>query len=84
MTIRNLEHLFNPRAVALVGASATPGSVGSVLAANLFRCGFDGPIMPVHPKHEHIQSVATYPDVASLPLAPDFARSRFISSSHGV
>jgi len=71
MTIRNLEHLYKPRAVALVGASATPGSVGSVLAANLFRCGFDGPIMPVHPKHEHIQSVATYPDVASLPLAPD-------------
>jgi acetyltransferase len=37
----------------------------------MFRSGFDGPIMPVHPKHEHIQSVATYRDVASLPLTPD-------------
>jgi len=73
MTIRNLEHLFNPRAIALIGASATPGSVGAVLAANLFRSGFDGPIMPVHPKHSHIQSVATYPDVASLPIAPDLS-----------
>ena len=39
---------------------ARPGSLGSVLVANLFRSGFDGPIMPVHPKHAHIHSVATY------------------------
>ena len=71
MTIRNLDHLFNPRAVALIGASTRAGSVGSVLAANLFRSGFDGPIMPVHPKHDQIQSVPTYPDVASLPMSPD-------------
>ena len=61
MTIRNLDHLFNPHSIALVGASARPGSLGSVLVANLFRSGFDGPIMPVHPKHAHIHSVATYP-----------------------
>lgn len=71
MTVRNLEHLFRPRSIALIGASKRPDSVGSVLAANLLRAGFDGPIMPVHPKHDHIQSVTAYPDVASLPMAPD-------------
>lgn len=71
MTIRNLDHLFNPRAIALVGASAQAGSVGAVLAANLFRSGFDGPIMPVHPNHAHIHSVPTYHDIASLPVTPD-------------
>ena len=37
MTIRNLEHLFAPSAVALVGASAEPGSVGLWLARNRER-----------------------------------------------
>ena len=51
MTIRNLDYLFKPRSIALIGASKTPSSVGAVLARNLFKGGFDGPIMPVNPKH---------------------------------
>ena len=73
MTIRNLDYMFRPRSVALIGASRTPNSVGAVLARNLFQGGFDGPIMPVNPKHAHIQSVPTYPDVKALPGAPDLA-----------
>jgi acetyltransferase len=73
MSIRNLDHLFRPRSVALVGASRTPGSVGAVLARNLFRGGFEGPVMPVNPRHEAIEGVLTYPDVASLPRTPDLA-----------
>ncbi len=73
MSIRNLDFLFKPSSIALIGASKRPQSVGSVLAQNLFRGGFEGPIMPVHPKHDHIHSVRTYRDVASLPQAPDLA-----------
>ena len=73
MTIRNLDYLFKPRSVALIGASRTAGSVGAVLARNLLKGGFDGPIMPVNPKHRAIEGVLTYPDVASLPLVPDLA-----------
>ena len=73
MTIRNLEFLFKPKSVALIGASKRPGSVGAVVARNLFRSGFDGPVMPVNPKHGAIEGVLTYPDVASLPLVPDLA-----------
>ncbi len=71
MSIRNLHYLFAPRSVALVGASRRPGSVGAALARNLFRTGFDGPIMPVNPRHTAIEGVLTYPDIDSLPLAPD-------------
>jgi len=71
MTIRNLDFLFNPKSVALIGASKTPGSVGAVLARNLFRGGFDGPILPVNPKHTAIEGVATYADIAALPMTPD-------------
>jgi acetyltransferase len=73
MSIRNLDRLFEPRSVALIGASRTPGSVGAVLAHNLFRGGFDGPVMPVNPRHAAIEGVLTYPDVASLPQTPDLA-----------
>jgi acetyltransferase len=73
MTIRNLQFLFKPKSVALIGASKQPGSVGALVARNLFRSGFDGPIMPVNPKHDAIEGVLAYPDVKSLPLVPDLA-----------
>ncbi|MCC7414226.1 MAG: bifunctional acetate--CoA ligase family protein/GNAT family N-acetyltransferase [Gammaproteobacteria bacterium] len=73
MTIRNLDRLLNPSSVALIGASRTPGSVGATVAHNLFNGGFDGPVMPVNPKHRAIEGVLAYPDVASLPVIPDLA-----------
>ncbi|HSO42661.1 MAG TPA: acetate--CoA ligase family protein, partial [Rhodospirillales bacterium] len=73
MSIRNLEYLFNPSSVALIGASKRSGSIGAVVARNLFHSGFQGPVMPVNPNHKAIEGVLTYPDVASLPIAPDLA-----------
>ena len=73
MTIRNLDQLFKPASIALIGASKRPGSVGAVLAKNLFGSGFDGPVMPVNPKHRSIQGVLTHPSIESLPLVPDLA-----------
>ncbi len=73
MTIRNLDALFKPRSIAIIGASRRPGSVGAVLARNLFRGGFDGPIMPVNPKHEAVEGVLCYRDIDDLPLTPDLA-----------
>lgn len=73
MTIRNLESLFKPKSVAIVGASNRDGSIGAVLTRNLLRAGLDGPVMPVNPKYGSIQSVTAYPDIASLPVAPDLA-----------
>ncbi|MGH8508109.1 MAG: GNAT family N-acetyltransferase [Gammaproteobacteria bacterium] len=73
MSIRNLEFALKPRSVALIGASKQPGSVGAVLARNLFKGGFDGPIMPVNPKYQAIEGVLTYPSIEALPLVPDLA-----------
>jgi acetyltransferase len=47
--------------------------VGAVLARNLFNAGFEGPVMPVNPKHRAIEGVLAYPDVASLPVIPELA-----------
>jgi acetyltransferase len=73
MTIRNLDHLFKPGSIALIGAGKDRDSVGAQIARNLFRSGFNGPIMPVNPKHRAVQGVLTYPDIASLPITPDLA-----------
>ena len=71
MSIRNLEHLFKPRSMALVGASKEKGSLGAVLARNLFNAGFSGPIMPVNPRYHAIEGVLAYADADALPEVPD-------------
>ncbi len=73
MTIRNLDALFEPKAIALIGASNREGSVGAVLARNLFGTGFAGPVMPVNPHEMAIRSSVNFRSVADLPVVPDLA-----------
>ena len=73
MSIRNLEHFFVPKSLAVVGASNRPRSVGAVLMRNLLDGGFSGPIMPVNPHEEAIAGVMAYGDIAQLPKAPELA-----------
>ncbi len=73
MSIRNLEHLFQPGSVAVIGASDRPQSLGATLMRNLLEGGFAGPIWPVNPKHASVAGRPAYPDVASLPQPPDLA-----------
>ncbi len=42
MTVRNLEAVFSPTSVALIGASTRPNAVGAVVAKNLLTAGFAG------------------------------------------
>ena len=73
MSVRNLVQLFEPRSVAVVGASNAPRHVGNVLMRNLLDGGIAGPIMPVNPKYHAVAGVLAYPDVASLPETPELA-----------
>ncbi len=73
MSIRNLEYLFRPRSVALIGATDHPNAVGAVLAANLQEAGLTGPLLFVNPRLKELRGVPCYPDVASLPVTPDLA-----------
>ena len=52
MTVRNFDSLLKPASVALLGASPKTGSVGSIVAQNLRRGGFAGPIWFVNPKYQ--------------------------------
>ncbi|MDB5941239.1 MAG: family N-acetyltransferase [Ramlibacter sp.] len=73
MSVRNLEFLFQPASVAVVGASDRPGSVGAVVLRNLKNGGFKGPVLAVNPRHASIDGAPAWPDVASLPQTPDLA-----------
>ena len=73
MTVRNLEFLFKPKNVAVIGVSERPNSVGAVLTHNLFAGGFSGSIMPISRNHARIGGIRTYPDIGSLPEAPELA-----------
>ena len=73
MTTRNFDAVFAPKAIALIGASNRPRSVGAVLAQNLFESGFRGPVMPVNPHERAIRSAVNYRSVADLPIDPDLA-----------
>ncbi|MHC4406240.1 MAG: bifunctional acetate--CoA ligase family protein/GNAT family N-acetyltransferase [Planctomycetota bacterium] len=73
MSILNLDKIFNPQRVAVIGASDTPTSVGYTVLNNLIGSGFRGVVYPVNPKRESVQGIQAYQDVASLPKAPDLA-----------
>lgn len=73
MSVRNLEALFQPASVALVGASDREGSLGAVVLRNLKLGGFKGVIWPVNHRHATVDGMQAWPDVASLPQVPDLA-----------
>jgi acetyltransferase len=73
MSIRNLEHLFQPKSVAVIGASNKQHSVGATVLKNLVVGGFAGPIMPVNPKYDMLAGLEVYSRIEQLPSAPDLA-----------
>lgn len=73
MSIRHLDHLFDPASVAVIGASQRPGSVGATVWRNLNADGFQGRRFAVNPKHTSFEGVPVYPNVAALPEVPELA-----------
>jgi acetyltransferase len=73
MSVRNLDALFAPRSVAVVGVSGRVGNLGAIVLRNLRQAGFEGPIWAVNRHKGEIAGMALWPDVASLPGVPDLA-----------
>lgn len=71
MTIRNLDALFKPRSIAVIGASDRAGSVGRVLLENLG--GFPGELFAVNTRREYILDRRAYAAIGALPRVPDLA-----------
>ncbi|MGF1478262.1 MAG: bifunctional acetate--CoA ligase family protein/GNAT family N-acetyltransferase [Cyanophyceae cyanobacterium] len=70
---RPLDVIFSPKAVAVIGATDRPGSVGRTVLWNLISSPFGGTIFPVNPKRDNVLGIKAYSDIAAIPEAVDLA-----------
>lgn len=66
-----LAGLFDPRSIAVIGASETPGAVGTTVFANLLEGGYTGKLFPVNLRHEKVQGIAAIKSISKLPELVD-------------
>ena len=72
-TAASIRPFFKPNALAIVGASRKPGSIGYRILDEVLRAGCHGNVYPVNPNAETINSLRTYPSVRDLPEQVDLA-----------
>jgi len=69
----NLDAIFKPRSIAVVGTSRKDGTIGRQILHNIVAYGFNGPVYPVNPNAEYVNSIKCYPNVSSIPDQVDLA-----------
>ncbi|MFC1964302.1 GNAT family N-acetyltransferase [Chloroflexota bacterium] len=72
-TIESLKYVLRPGAVAIIGASREPKSIGYLLLAGMLQSGFSGTVYPVNPNAGSVMAVKTYPSVLDIPGEVDLA-----------
>jgi acetyltransferase len=73
MSVENLDKIFQPKSIAVVGASERKGSIGAALMHNLIKRGFAGDIFPINPKHKKLWEKSVCPSITDLGTAVDLA-----------
>jgi len=73
MEDRELDPLMRPEAVAVVGASRHPRTIGYEVLDNLLESGYSGTVYPVNPRARSVHSIRAYPSVSDLPETPEMA-----------
>lgn len=76
MSVANLREggfgkIFQPRSIAVVGASSNPVKIGGRPVHMLMKHGYPGTILPVNPTADKIQGLPAYASVEALPETPD-------------
>ena len=67
-----MEFFFNPKGIALIGATPHPAKGGFSILTNLSK-GFSGNIYPINPKYPSISGRTCYPSVMDVPDPVDLA-----------
>jgi acetyl coenzyme A synthetase (ADP forming)-like protein len=68
-----LKLFFEPRAVAIIGASRQRGTIGGEILHNLLSFGFKGAVYPVNPKAVSIEGIPAYPSIEDISEVVDLA-----------
>src|SRR3989442_4840484 len=69
----NLDSLFAPKSIAVIGASNRQGSVGRAVFTNILLNEYTGTVYPVNPKERSICGVRSYPSLQDLPESVELA-----------
>jgi acetate---CoA ligase (ADP-forming) len=69
----SMKIFFEPRTIAVIGASRHATHIGGALFQNLRKTGFSGAIYPVHPEASEIDGVKAYRTIADVPEHVDVA-----------
>lgn len=70
---KGLEHLFNPKSIAVVGVSDKPGKLSGVIMESLAASGFPGTVYPVNPRHTTIGGQRCYQSIEAIGAEIDLA-----------
>jgi len=73
MSLKNLEAMFNPQRIAVIGASEDETSSGFHLFRNLVGKGYTGIVHPVNESAKGVQGVEAYPRIVDIPHSIDLA-----------
>ena len=73
MSTRNLEKLFDPKSIAVIGASNKKGSVGYILLRNLIGAEYEGIVYPVNVSAQSVQGIQAYASISQVPRKIDLA-----------
>ncbi|MHA1917548.1 MAG: acetate--CoA ligase family protein [Candidatus Ranarchaeia archaeon] len=82
MTVR---HIFEPKNIAVIGASTDPIKLGNVILKNIIDAGYKGKIYPINPKSDEVLGLKVYKSILDVPEDVDLAvfiiPSRFVPST---
>jgi acetyltransferase len=70
---QQLEAIFRPETVAVIGATDRPGSVGRTIMWNLVSSPFGGTVFPVNSRRPNVLGIKAYPSVSEVPAKVDLA-----------
>lgn len=73
MVTLTLDKIFNPKSIAIVGASDEEGTVGYILMKNLTEQGYKGSVYPVNIHKSEVLGIKAYPSVEQIPQVVDLA-----------
>src|SRR4030042_2197135 len=68
-----LDSFFNPKSIAIIGASRTPGKVGYDILKNSIQYGYQGAVYPINPGATEILGVKCYPSIFDVSDKIDLA-----------
>ncbi|MDD4168857.1 MAG: acetate--CoA ligase family protein [Desulfotomaculaceae bacterium] len=69
----SLTSFFNPKSIAIIGASKSPEKIGNVIVKNILSSGYTGKVFPINPREKEINGLLCYPSINIAPAPVELA-----------